>query len=152
MKVYSPASEHPPSSTGGDQDIYSPASERLSSSTGGDQDTYSPAASAAKDGGGKDFSPADDESELTALTATSCSYASACGSGRADGAIVRERDVMVISELPRAGCSMGNGYFDQARCQGHSQPWKHSVHHLTPSQEPHDSHLGVFSGILQLPI
>ena len=58
--------------------VYSFACEHPSSSTGGDHDIYSPAASAAKDGGGEHFSPADDESELIALTATSCSYASAC--------------------------------------------------------------------------
>ena len=76
--------------------VYFLASEHPPSSTGGDQEAHSPAASAAVNGGSERFSSAYDEPGLTALTATGCSYASAFDSSKAGGTTVCDRDVTVI--------------------------------------------------------
>ena len=86
--------------------VYFLASEHPPSSTGGDQEAHSPAASAAVNGGSERFSSAYDESWLTALTATGCSYASAFDSGKAGGTMVCDRDVTMIlnSSVLNAAC------------------------------------------------
>ena len=95
--------------------VYFLASEHPPSSTGGDQEAHSPAASAAVNGGSERFSSAYDEPGLTALTATGCSYASAFDSGKAGGTMVCDRDVTMIlnSSVLNAACgtpaSIGHG-------------------------------------------
>ena len=95
----------PPSSQGGEEKVYSPAIRSLPSSKGGERDTYSSATLLHVDA--SVYSPADDEFELTALTATSCSHVSAYDSNNAVDAVTRGRDVTVILSSEVLNAALG---------------------------------------------